>query len=125
MNRRGFLQAILAAGVAPWVITKAGVLMPVRKVIVPPPVIWHSNQLSEAAAEQWERALFQPIPTSGKSWLMVQEALRRARAQPESKIAIISGYPEPMRSLIESLAGPAGVPENLIHVPSHKGEKLA
>jgi len=29
MNRRGFLQAILAAGVAPFVVTTAGVLMPV------------------------------------------------------------------------------------------------
>ena len=29
MNRRGFLQGILAAGVAPFVVTTAGVLMPV------------------------------------------------------------------------------------------------
>ncbi len=34
MNRRGFMAAILAAGVAPMVV-KAGVLMPVRSVIVP------------------------------------------------------------------------------------------
>ncbi len=34
MNRRGFLQAILAAGVAPAVVG-SGVLMPVRRVVVP------------------------------------------------------------------------------------------
>lgn len=28
MNRRSFIQSILAAGVAPWVVTSAGVLMP-------------------------------------------------------------------------------------------------
>lgn len=32
MNRRGFMKAILAAGVAPYVVTSAGVLMPVRKI---------------------------------------------------------------------------------------------
>src|SRR5580692_1685870 len=32
MNRRGFLQAVLAAGVAPYVVTTSGILMPVRKV---------------------------------------------------------------------------------------------
>lgn len=31
MNRRGFLKAILAAGVAPYVSTAAGVLMPIRQ----------------------------------------------------------------------------------------------
>ena len=35
MNRRGFLQGILAAGIAPFVVTTAGVLMPVRKIITP------------------------------------------------------------------------------------------
>lgn len=33
MNRRGFMQAILAAGVAPYVVTTAGVLMPVRRPV--------------------------------------------------------------------------------------------
>jgi hypothetical protein len=36
MNRRGFLKGILASGVAPYVVTTAGVLMPVRKLLVPP-----------------------------------------------------------------------------------------
>ncbi len=34
MNRRGFLQSILAAGVAPAVVG-SGILMPVRKIIAP------------------------------------------------------------------------------------------
>ena len=38
MNRRGFLQSILALGVAPYVVTTAGVLMPVRQVITIPDV---------------------------------------------------------------------------------------
>ena len=35
MNRRGFLKAILASGVAPYVVTSAGVLMPLRALAVP------------------------------------------------------------------------------------------
>jgi len=38
VNRRGFLGAILAAGAAPWV-AKAGVLMPVKTLVVPEFVI--------------------------------------------------------------------------------------
>ena len=33
MNRRSFIQSILAAGVAPYVVTTAGVLMPVRQIV--------------------------------------------------------------------------------------------
>lgn len=35
LNRRGFLGAILAAGVAPIVITTPGLLMPVRSIVMP------------------------------------------------------------------------------------------
>lgn len=35
MNRRGFLQACLASATAPYVVTTAGVLMPVRKLLRP------------------------------------------------------------------------------------------
>jgi hypothetical protein len=45
VNRRGFLKSILAAGVAPYVVTTAGVLMPVRQRIVylpELPVMWQS-----------------------------------------------------------------------------------
>jgi hypothetical protein len=38
MNRRGFLHGILAAGMAP-AIVKAEILMPVRKIIVPPNIL--------------------------------------------------------------------------------------
>jgi hypothetical protein len=33
MNRRGFLRSMLAAAAAPYVITTAGVLMPVRQIV--------------------------------------------------------------------------------------------
>lgn len=33
VDRRGFLKSILAAGVAPYVVTSAGVLMPVKKIL--------------------------------------------------------------------------------------------
>lgn len=36
VNRRNFMQAILAAGVAPYVVTTAGVLMPVRQIMAGP-----------------------------------------------------------------------------------------
>lgn len=36
-TRRGFLQAILAAGVAPYVSTTAGVLMPVKRIATQAP----------------------------------------------------------------------------------------
>lgn len=34
ITRRGLLSGILAAGVSPWIV-KAGVLMPVKRIIVP------------------------------------------------------------------------------------------
>ncbi len=37
MNRRGFLRGVLAAGVAPYVVTAAGVLMPVKRLALPDP----------------------------------------------------------------------------------------
>ena len=35
ISRRSLLSGILAAGVSPWIV-KSGVLMPVKKIIVPP-----------------------------------------------------------------------------------------
>lgn len=43
MNRRGFLQACLAAATAPYVVTASGVLMPVRKLITDPWTLTESN----------------------------------------------------------------------------------
>ena len=40
MDRRGFLQSILAAGVAP-AFVGASILMPVRKIWTPPEPIWN------------------------------------------------------------------------------------
>lgn len=39
MNRRGFLKSILAAGIAPYVITTSGLLMPVRAIAMPTPAL--------------------------------------------------------------------------------------
>ena len=35
MDRRGFMKSILATGVAPYVITTSGLLMPVKKILTP------------------------------------------------------------------------------------------
>lgn len=50
MNRRGFLQAILASATAPYVVTTAGVLMPVKKILVPPILViepWQKDLLDK------------------------------------------------------------------------------
>jgi hypothetical protein len=51
MNRRGFLGGILAAGMAPMVVS-AGVLMPVRSIIVPLPIMWGDGIHDDSAAFQ-------------------------------------------------------------------------
>lgn len=45
VTRRGFLNGILAAGVAPYVVTTAGVLMPVRKLWVPDDYIMVGDEI--------------------------------------------------------------------------------
>lgn len=56
MNRRGFLKSILAAGVAPYVVTTAGVLMPVRAIAAPELVIFPHGPMTatEVLARQKE-----------------------------------------------------------------------
>lgn len=51
MNRRGFLGAILATGMAP-AFVKAGVLMPIKTIWTPPPIqlefsneCWNGNEM--------------------------------------------------------------------------------
>lgn len=59
MNRRGLLRGILAAGIAPAVVG-SGILMPLGKVWVPPPIVIHEgfkNAMLEDALEQIERAV--------------------------------------------------------------------
>jgi len=48
MNRRSFMQAILAAGVAPYVCTTSGVLMPVRAIAEPSLVVLSDARMVEA-----------------------------------------------------------------------------
>ena len=58
MNRRGFLSSILASGIAPYVITASGVLMPVRKIIT----------LQWPDLEDYEEGYFTPsLEMSGKA----------------------------------------------------------
>jgi hypothetical protein len=52
MDRRGFMKAILAAGVAPYVVTTSGVLMPVRRVIT----------LSDPLPDDWTAVLDEGAP---------------------------------------------------------------
>lgn len=40
VDRRNFMKGILAAGVAPYVITTPGLLMPVRQIWMPPKFPW-------------------------------------------------------------------------------------
>lgn len=56
MNRRSFLRGMGAAVAAPWVITSAGVLMPVRQIVsAAPPMM-----LTEAALERVVLELMPP-----------------------------------------------------------------
>lgn len=60
MNRRGFLKGILAAGVAPYVITTPGLLMPVRGILVPAKEIILSTDIEAAVAyneDAWKSLL--------------------------------------------------------------------
>ncbi|MDZ4251092.1 MAG: hypothetical protein U1A72_00785 [Sulfuritalea sp.] len=104
MERRGFLQSILALGVAPWVVTKSGVLMPVRKIV---------TEFEELTLYE-QTILIEQLHTpyrGGKSWFMAQEVLRRARNG--EKVLVVGGART--RSLIEELAKPLEVPDTIIY----------
>jgi len=51
MNRRGFLGAILVAGVAPAVLS-SGIIMPVRTLITPRSPLWGASVLHEGLWSQ-------------------------------------------------------------------------
>lgn len=53
IQRRGFLGAILAAGVAP-AFVRSGVLMPVKEIWVPPPIVQPSGQFGYTGSNIWE-----------------------------------------------------------------------
>lgn len=53
MNRRGFLKSMLAAGAASYVVTSAGVLMPVRKLWTPLQLWGDGIHDDTAALQAW------------------------------------------------------------------------
>lgn len=65
MNRRGFLKGmagILAASTAPWVVTKAGVLMPVKQIQLPThPFDWRVYREEFIQALERNHALLRDI----------------------------------------------------------------
>lgn len=61
VDRRGFLKAILASGVAPYVVTTAGVLMPVRAIATELPRI-------EVGFPRWVRATIDDNGDSKVKW---------------------------------------------------------
>lgn len=56
MNRRGFLQAILASATAPYVVTTAGVLMPVKRVITEVDDLPFSTPYTGSNLYRWVRS---------------------------------------------------------------------
>lgn len=58
MNRRGFLKSILAAGVAPYVVTASGVLMPIKQIARIEPIPFDPSAEETA---RWLRACEQEI----------------------------------------------------------------
>ena len=56
MNRRSFLQGILAAGVAPWIITTPGILMPVKKIVTFESI----HPLFSGEIGTWSNSIFVP-----------------------------------------------------------------
>ncbi len=105
MERRGFLKSVLALGVAPWVVTKAGVLMPVRKIVTE---FEELTRYEQTILIDQMRFPFR----GGKSLFMAQEALRRARLGEKVPVASATDY---MRPLIETLAQPFEVPDTIIY----------
>lgn len=77
MNRRRFLKSILAAGVAPYVVTTAGVLMPVHALAVPSRhfVIPTSRADAERIGTEYVRivgggaALIREYSVDGQFWM--------------------------------------------------------
>lgn len=116
MDRRGFLKSILAAAVAPWVITKAGVLMRGHGVIVPPVLSWGPPVDHQVDALRYMMGGW----TGGKSWFSAQEAVRRARLG--QRVAAISNSHD-MLPLFELVSAPLAVPTNIEFIRLTKGAK--
>lgn len=82
MNRRGFLQAVLASGVAPYVCTAAGVLMPVKPIANP--FVGLDKKLSELRLWAAEQQILQSLYPAG-IW---GESMLERMGVPEQQLAI-------------------------------------
>ena len=60
MNRRGFLAGVLAAGIAPYVVTTAGVLMPVRDLWKPSLNITFNGEEIALTIDDFARTYLEP-----------------------------------------------------------------
>lgn len=90
MNRRGFLQAILAAGVAPAVVG-SGILMPVRAIALPEWGISRVAMPDVIAAQKALNALDDYVAAYGPLPTAKPRARRHvSRAARSSRIALLS-----------------------------------
>ena len=73
MDRRGFLKSILATGVAPYVVTTAGVLMPVRTHS------WVEAEIPQSTLDAYYKTSFDGGATWGDetrvTWVAVKPVL--------------------------------------------------
>ena len=83
MNRRSFMTAILASGVAPYVVTSAGVLMPVHALAVPA-ISWLINSDNETVHLRLGGVsgaeIIREVSRDGKIWVR-DDALTDFQAQ--------------------------------------------
>jgi hypothetical protein len=90
VNRRGFLRSILAAGVAPFVCTTAGVLMPVRDLWKPAGLL--TGVLGRVEGFDWLGP--EGIVTLRDTGLEVGDLIRIADPNPdEGLFVVVSVHP--------------------------------
>lgn len=93
MNRRGFLQSILVAGVAPYVITSSGVLMPIRQRIIKP-----AYHYVRASYREWtDETILVEGSLDGRTWVVLpQDFVVRDGTlfkPPQCGVLALSGFP--------------------------------
>lgn len=71
MDRRGFLKGILAACVAPYVVTTSGVLMPIRRVLADPvqELVIAKDLKAATTANSWRGDVWIDRTTGGYVWV--------------------------------------------------------
>lgn len=98
MNRRGFLGAVLAAAAAPYVVTKAGVLMPVKQIVTPER-FWIAVDLAAEGGgncavvgqlQMWQQTIFirqfpEPAATA-TDFLRIQAQVEREWSRPKKTL---------------------------------------